>query len=62
MAPRGNVPHDDFKSPSRQSGNQAIKGTSVAPPAAPAKPATVSGLTPFLMGVRAGLQSAGTRL
>ena len=22
MAPRGNVPHDDFKSPSRQSGNQ----------------------------------------
>ena len=55
------VPHADY-STGFKVGYQAIRGTSAAIPAAPARPATVSGMTPFLMGVRKGLESAGVTL
>ncbi len=58
MAAKGDVPHDDFRS-GFVVGFQAIRGTSSAIPAIPAKPATNGNMTPFLMGVRAGLEKAG---
>ena len=58
MAAKGNVPHDDFKS-GFQVGYQAIMGTRRIVPIPPVKPITRTGMTPFLMGVRKGLERAG---
>jgi hypothetical protein len=61
MTAKGDVPHDDFKS-GFLVGFQAIRGTTVATPAVPAKPATKANMTPFLMGVRKGIERAGIEL
>ncbi len=58
IAAKGEVPHDDYRS-GFQIGYQAVRGTAVAVPAIPARPATIAGCTPFLMGVRAGIKAAG---
>ncbi|KAF5887768.1 hypothetical protein [Rhizobium sp. PEPV16] len=39
-------------------GYRAIKGTSVSMPSTPSAPATRSNSTPFLMGVRKGIERA----
>jgi len=55
------VPHDDFRA-GFEAGYRAIRGKSVALPAPPAAPATRANMTPFLMGVRRGLERAGISL
>jgi hypothetical protein len=61
MSGKGNVPHDDYKS-GFVVGFQAIAGTVRALPATPAQPATRANMTPFLMGVRKGIERAGGSL
>ena len=61
MAAAGEVPHNDFIS-GFYVGYQAIMGTARALPALPARPGTRNNSTPFLMGVRLGLERAGIDL
>jgi len=61
MAGKGNVPHDDYRS-GFIVGFQAIAGTVRAMPAIPAQPATGANMTPFLTGVRKGIERAGVIL
>jgi hypothetical protein len=61
MAAQGDVPHNDYRS-GFQVGYQAIVGTTRAIPAIPAQPATKANMTPFLMGVRKGIERAGGSL
>lgn len=56
-----NIPQDDYRAGFRV-GWQAVVGTSRAIPALPAQPATRAGMTPFLMGVRKGMERAGVSL
>ncbi|TIN00222.1 MAG: hypothetical protein E5Y34_12975 [Mesorhizobium sp.] len=57
MVAKGEIPHDDYKS-GFIAGFQSVKRVMAAIPAIPAQPATPAGLTPFLMGVRKGIQKA----
>jgi hypothetical protein len=57
MAAAGNVPHDDYEA-GFIAGFQAFAGTARAIPALPAQPATKAGYTPFLMGIRKGVERA----
>lgn len=57
MAAQGNVPHDDYQS-GFIVGYQSVKKTLRAIPAIPAQPATRASMTPFLMGVRKGIEKA----
>lgn len=57
MAIQGEIPHDDYCS-GFIAGYQSVKKTMYAIPAIHARPATIAGLTPFLMGVRKGIQAA----
>lgn len=58
-ASSGRVPHDDFRE-GFIVGYQVVRGTGAAIPAQPATPAD---RTPFLVGVRSGIeQAAGIRL
>jgi hypothetical protein len=61
MTEQGDLPHDDFRS-GFIAGFQAIAGTAYAIRPFPAQPVMRSNLTPFLMGVRRGLQRAGVDL
>ncbi|MER8938717.1 hypothetical protein NKH82_04315 [Mesorhizobium sp. M0915] len=57
MAAQGEVPHDDYKS-GFIAGYQSVRKVMVAVPGIPAQPGTLGGLTPFLMGVRKGIEKA----
>ena len=61
MVEQGNVPHEDFRS-GFIAGFQAIAGTAHTIPVIPTQPVMRSNLTPFLMGVRKGIQRAGIDL
>jgi hypothetical protein len=61
MAPVEKIPHDDYKT-GFIVGYQAIVGTNALLPLLPLQPLTSLGMTPFLMGVRAGIESAGIEL
>ena len=61
MVEQGNIPHDDFRS-GFIAGFQAIAGTAHTIPLIPKQPVSRSNLTPFLMGVRKGIQRAGIDL
>ena len=63
MVEQGNVPHDDYRS-GFIAGFQAIAGTTrTIPPIVRQPPAPTCGnLTPFLMGIRRGIQRAGIDL
>jgi hypothetical protein len=61
MTEQGDLPHDDFRS-GFIAGFQAIAGTAHTIPPIPAQPVMRAALTPFLMGVRKGLQRAGVDL
>jgi hypothetical protein len=61
MTEQGDVPHNDFRS-GLIAGFQPIVGTVHTIPPIPAQPVMRSALTPFLMGVRKGLQRAGVDL
>jgi hypothetical protein len=61
MTEQGEIPHNDFRS-GFIAGFQAIAGTAHTIPAIPAQPVMRSNLTPFLMGLRKGLQRAGIDL
>jgi hypothetical protein len=56
-----NIPHEDFTA-GFLVGYQAIMGTHALPPLTPLAPLTLLGMTRFLMGVRAGLETAGIDL
>jgi len=58
MSAQGNVPHDDYRS-GFIVGFQAVRGTSVMIPMVPMQPTTKMNMTPFLMGVRKGIEKAG---
>ena len=55
------IPHNDFQA-GFETGYRAIKGTNAVTPSTPARPATSGNLTPFLLGVRKGLECAGLDL
>lgn len=57
MAAQGVVPHDDYRS-GFIAGFQSVRKTAAAIPAIPAIPATPAGLTPFLVGIRKGIERA----
>ena len=57
MVASPNLPHNDFKEVFI-AGYQAVRGTQVAIPAIPAQPATRANQTPFLMGIRRGIERA----
>jgi hypothetical protein len=61
MTEQGGVPHDDFRS-GFIAGFQAIAGTTLTIPPVPAQPVMRSNFTPFLMGIRKGIQRAGIDL
>jgi hypothetical protein len=61
MAAQGNVPHDDYKS-GFIAGFQALAGTTKVIPVIPVQPVTKVGYTPFLMGIRKGVERAGGSL
>ena len=63
MAEQGDIPHNDFRS-GFIAGFQAIAGMArTIPPIPPQHAMPVrSNLTPFLMGIRKGLQRAGIDL
>jgi hypothetical protein len=45
-----------------EAGYRAIKGTAAGMPGLPGQPGTKGNMTPFLMGVRKGLERAGIGL
>ena len=51
------VPHADFAEGFKV-GFQTVQGVNNSLPAVPAEPATPGAMTPFLMGVRAGIKAA----
>ncbi|MGH6802742.1 MAG: hypothetical protein ACREC3_05160 [Methyloceanibacter sp.] len=61
MEAKGNVPHDDYKS-GFIVGFQAVAGTTRIVPILPVQPVTRVGMTPFLMGVRKGIERAGVKI
>ncbi|MDP4006904.1 hypothetical protein [Methylobacterium sp. NEAU K] len=50
------VPHDDF-SEGFKIGFQTVQGVNNTIPAVPGEPGIPGGMTPFLMGVRAGIKA-----
>jgi hypothetical protein len=52
------VPHDSFRE-GFIVGYQTIRGTSAGIPGTPGQTGTPGNMTPFLMGVKAGLRAAG---
>jgi len=52
------VPHDSFRE-GFIVGYQTIRGTSAGIPGIPGQPGTPGNMTPFLIGVKAGLRAAG---
>jgi hypothetical protein len=58
MPAKGNVPHDDYQL-GFEVGYQAVAGMVPTIPVSPAEPVTIKDYTPFLMGVRAGVRTAG---
>ncbi|MDE1149972.1 MAG: hypothetical protein PW843_25755 [Azospirillaceae bacterium] len=61
MSQNPNVPHDDFRA-GFEVGWQTVVGTGASVPLAPLTPLTPLGSTPFLEGVKAGLEAAGIDL
>ena len=61
MSARSDVVYDDYKS-GFIAGYQAIAGTVRPIPVIPAQPATKANMTPFLMGIRKGIERAGGSL
>ena len=57
----GKVPHDNFRA-GFIVGYQAVKGTEAPTPGIPVQPGTPGNMTPFLVGVRRGLEEAGVKL
>jgi hypothetical protein len=55
------VPHDDFAEGFKV-GYQLVRGTNVAIPAIPGQLGAPANTTPFLQGIKAGIQAAGGRL
>jgi len=55
------IPQDDFRA-GFEAGYRAIKGTAVGMPGLPGQPGTHGNKTPFLMGIRKGLERAGIDL
>lgn len=55
------IPHNDF-SEGFIVGYQTVRGTTAGIPGTPGTPGTPGNLTPFLMGVRAGLRAAGVNI
>ena len=55
------VPHNNFRA-GFNVGYQAVKGTEAPTPDVPRQPDTPGNMTPFLMGVRRGLEVAGVKL
>jgi hypothetical protein len=55
------IPHNDFQA-GFEAGFRAIRGTSAATPTTPGQPPTPGNMTPFLLGVRKGLERAGMDL
>jgi hypothetical protein len=58
MAEKGDVPHDDYRA-GFIVGFRAIAGMTRTIPPIIAQPANCGNMTPFLMGVRRGIQRAG---
>lgn len=52
------VPHDNYRA-GFIAGYQAVKGTAVGIPGIPGRPGTIGNMTPFLMGIRKGIEAAG---
>jgi hypothetical protein len=61
MAEQGDVPHNDYRA-GFMAGFQAIAGTTRTIPPVLAQPATPANMTPFLWGIRRGIQRAGIDL
>jgi len=62
MGYKTDVPHNDFAA-GFEAGFKAIKGDQATLPLSPLPPqVAVFGLTPFLLGVREGLEHAGIEL
>lgn len=55
------VPHDDYRA-GFIVGYQSIKGKNAAIPGIPGQPGTKGNMTPFLMGIRKGLDRAGIKI
>lgn len=55
------VPHDDFKAGFRV-GFQLVMGTNSLLPLYPLAPLTSLGSTPFLEGIKAGIEAAGAEI
>jgi hypothetical protein len=58
MPAEGKVPHDDHQS-GYVVGFQAVRGVNPVILPAPLAPPTIKDFTPFLMGVREGIRTAG---
>jgi hypothetical protein len=58
MSYRDDVPHNDYKA-GFEVGYRSVKGKNVMLPMVPMRPMTRMNMSPFLMGVRKGLQHAG---
>jgi hypothetical protein len=52
------VPHESFRE-GFIVGYQTIRGTAAGIPSIPSQPGTPGNMTPFLIGVKAGLRAAG---
>jgi hypothetical protein len=61
MTEQGDVPHDDYRS-GFIAGFQAIAGTTLTVPPTLAQPKLRANMTPFLMGIRRGIERAGIDL
>ena len=55
------IPQDDYQA-GFEVAYRAIKGTATGLPGIPGQPGTPGNMTPFLMGVRRGLEQAGLKL
>jgi hypothetical protein len=55
------VPHENFAE-GFIVGFQLVQGVDAEAPEVPARPATPRGMSPFLLGVRMGIQAAGAEI
>lgn len=55
------IPHDDFAEGFKV-GYQSVKGATAALPFTPSSPLVPLGMTPFLLGVQAGIKAAGGKM
>ena len=53
-----NIPHENFRE-GFIVGFQLVQGVDTEAPEVPARPAIPRGMSPFLLGVRIGIQAAG---